>query len=102
VKITKRQLRRIIQEETRRLMVEEPDDQAPDTTAEEDVSSVSELKVWLVATSKRLGSMKIQGAQVPALKKSIEQLLSAAASGKLKTKAKWVSDRLSSVGPGEE
>jgi hypothetical protein len=112
MKITKRQLRKIINEEKKglsanrrfrsklrriireQLVAEEEQTEEKGRTG----ASTGALKKWLVTQATGAADLGVPGGQVPSLIAAMESLIAAAASGKLKSKEAYLTGQISKVG----
>jgi len=103
LKITKRQLRRIIREERNKLIREQPAEEKVTTDVETDVETdavggLSGLKTWFVSQKDTIGDAGIKTTNIPALVAIIEALISAAAAGDLKSKETSLTNLIKKIG----
>ena len=112
MKITKRQLRRIIREEKSRLIredrrrsrlrriIREVEHEAAETgpeTTDRAKASTSELKKWFMSKATGISDLDIPSTQIPSLVAAMEDVISAASAGRLKSKESYLSGQMSKI-----
>ena len=110
MKITKRQLRRIIREEKsrltrkdyqrsrlRRIIREVEEETIGPETPERAKATTSELMKWFISKVKGINDLNIPDTQIPSLVAAMEDVISAAVAGRLKSKESYLSGQMSKI-----
>ena len=95
MKITKKQLRTIIREAMEDMAAAPDQAAAPPERAE---ASSQALKNWFYDKYSNISDMQIPAAQIPSLIASMDDIIKAAESGRLKSKEDYLAGQISNVG----
>ena len=110
MRVTKRQLRRIIREEKAKLrshsnlrsrlrrIIRETNGAGGPDAPERAGASATELKRWFLDQAAGISDLDVPSAQIPALIASMDQMIQSAAGGKLKSKESQMSKQISRLG----
>ena len=110
MRISKRQLKRIIREENNKLLrkstrhnrlrrvIREQMEMAAEEEEQRAGASSGALKKWFVEKSASIADLNIPGAQIPALVAAMEDLIATAAAGKMKAQEKRLSGQIAKAG----